>query len=537
MTSLLFDMKRVGGLIWQLGKHFALPLIRRLLTIPPAGPATGARLRQVFEEMGITYVKLGQFLAMRFDILPPEICRELARLFENVPPMEFESVCARIEQELGAPPEKLFAYFERQCIASASIAQVHKARTMDGLVVAVKVQRWQIRSIFAADIRNLRRLARAVDALRIIGRLSLLEAVDEFAAYTAREMDFLTEGRTAERLRYNAGKNEYIPFILWPLSTSRVLTMEYIEGVSLATISTLLERGEEARIHECLPGIDLPAAIEHLVYASLRQLFVTGFFHADPHPGNIMFRRDGMVVFLDFGIFGELTQEERYVLAKYIEKLSVGDVEASYDYYSRLSTPTADTDVQAFEREVKKLLSEWYTASRDPTSPLEKRHVGRFAGDMIAVLRRHRMKMSLQTLLFWRALIALDSTALRVTAHLDLLEVMRNFFRDMRGTSLLRTPAITTEWLHRLPSFLTHGRQVVGKLAIRAKDDDVTLHVRREQDATRKRRELALTVWLAATLVLVGLVIIAKPTKWINRTPDAAVAPQHSLPTSDTGTS
>src|SRR5688572_2727699 len=163
----------------------------------------GIRVRRAFERLGVTYVKLGQFLAMRFDILPEDVCRELAKLFDAVPPMKAALVLRAIEEEFGEPADTLFAEFREEPLAAASIAQVHRAVLQSGEVVAVKVQRPRIREIFAADIRNLRRLAYAGDVLRILGPQSMVEAVEEFQRFTSREMDFLTEANTAQKLRAN----------------------------------------------------------------------------------------------------------------------------------------------------------------------------------------------------------------------------------------------------------------------------------------------------------------------------------------------
>jgi ubiquinone biosynthesis protein len=172
MLLAFLDFERIVRLIWVGSKYGALPLLRWLLGRPPKGPSAGVRLRRAFEELGITYLKLGQFLTMRFDVLPAEVCLELNKLFETVPPMPFPEARRVVETELHAPLETLFLSFERQPIAAASVAQVHEARTTNNERVAVKIQRTNIDRLFAADMRNLRRVARLIDASGLAGAFS-----------------------------------------------------------------------------------------------------------------------------------------------------------------------------------------------------------------------------------------------------------------------------------------------------------------------------------------------------------------------------
>jgi ubiquinone biosynthesis protein len=443
--ELFLDLQRVLLLAWTL-IITALPLLlRRLVGIRDHPTIIGARLRRSLQNLGITYIKLGQFLAMRFDILPEEVCRELARLFDAVPPMSARDVRATLEAEFAMPVEELFRSFEWQAIAAASVAQVHKATQHDGVVVAVKVQRPGIERIFSADIRNFRRAARLGDYLRLLGPQSMVEAVNEFDRYTRREMDFLTEGRTADRLRRNAGPHDSAPLIYWELTTSRVLTMEFIEGYPLSDIIHLLETGRAEELKQLAPGLDLQLAVQNFARACLRQLFVTGFFHADPHPGNIFLREDGTVVFVDFGIFGQLTAERRETFASYIENLAVGNIEQSYRHFIRLLQPTPQTEMEQLRRDVHRIMNRWHTASQQSEVALSERHLGTYFTEFIAAIRHNQVQMSMDTLLFWRAIITLDATALRFGSQFDLLSALRDFFQKTRPTPLERLMALVTD--------------------------------------------------------------------------------------------
>jgi ubiquinone biosynthesis protein len=412
---------------------FSIPaLLRRLLKLRSGPASIAVPMRQAMEEMGLTYLKLGQYLAMRFDLLPEEVCEEMNHLFEEVKPLSFEQVRRTVETELGGRLEEFYAEFGERHVAAASVAQVHVARTLDGVKVAVKVQRPGIERTFESDMRVLGLLASLADYLRVFGNLSVKGVVDQFSTWTRRELNFLTEGETADRLRRHATAHEVVPFVFWELTTRRVITFEFIEGVSMSQVAKMLDEGGLPRVREKLPKVEIEEALTNLSHASLRQLFVTGFFHGDPHPGNILLLEDNSVAFVDFGIFGELTPFQRELLAKHIESLAMGDFRASFRYYASLATPTEETDIRAFEDEGAEVLRRWYHASQNPDAPAEARHLGRVSGEMTSVVRRGRVLMGAETLLFWRAINALDSTALLLSPTFDLLAVLRRFFEEIR---------------------------------------------------------------------------------------------------------
>lgn len=453
---LLLLLATAAGLAFTLGLSVAAG--RR-----PTAQLVGARLRAALQRMGLTYVKLGQFMAMRFDILPEAICKELAQLFDDVAPVPTALLKLALEQEFGAPVERVFRSFDWEPMAAASVAQVHRATLASGQAVAVKVQRPGVARIFGADMRNLVRLARLVDWLGLLGAQSIRDAVLEFERFTSRELDFMTEGRTAERVRENAGPHENAPRIFWDHTTSRVLTMELITGHRLSDL--IAAQGGT-------PSLDLPdldRAARNLARACLRQLFVTGFFHADPHPGNIFVLDDGSICFVDFGIFGELSPARRETFAAYIEDVAMGNLASAYRHFMRLLLPTRETDHRRLRADIEAIFSRWRAASLDPDTPLSERHLGKYVGEFIAAIRVHKVRMSLDTLLFWRTLIVLDATALRFRDSFDLLDVMRQFFTETRpglvervlATLQDRSAALTALQLcHEMPGRLQQALAV-----------------------------------------------------------------------------
>ena len=284
----------------------------------PAGPAAARRLRRAFESLGPTYVKLGQLMASSPGLFPDVLAEEFRACLDRVPPVPWAEVAAVVTAELGAPPSELFARFEREPLAAASIAQVHAATLADGAEVVVKVQRPGLRSRLDADLVILHRAARLLERTSSRGRMANpVAVVEDFAASLARELDFVTEGRSMERFGANLrafGANDRVrvPAVHWPLTTTRVLTMERIQGVGINDLTPANAA-----------GLDLDGALRAAVRAWLEAALEHGFFHGDVHAGNLMIDDDGRIVFLDFGICGALEDRARHTIRRGLPALLV----------------------------------------------------------------------------------------------------------------------------------------------------------------------------------------------------------------------
>lgn len=434
----LLDLRRGALVFAMIVKHGIFPFSGALPLLPWRRSSFAKRFRLCLEELGITYLKLGQFLALRFDILPAEVSLELNKLFEDVPTMPPEDARQIVERELGADIESLFAKFGEAPIAAGSVAQVHDAWLPSGHRVAVKVQRKGIVRIFRADIRNLRRLASLAQRSGVFGQIPITGTIDQFTRWTLREMDFRIEARTAERTRRDAGPAIVIPAIHWGLTTARVLTMDFIDGVSATNLSQIVAKCTPEQLRMRLPGFDLKTALHNFAEGSLSQLFVHGFFHGDPHPGNIFFLPENRVAFIDFGIFGALSAEQRKIVTGQIENLAVGNPAGSLRFYSLQVSVTEGTDFERFRLEGVDLFKRWYRALTDPNSPIEERHLTRYTGEMIEISRRNGLIFDLNYLLFWRALNSLNATLLRIQPQYDLLSHLQSFFARIRPSPMLQ---------------------------------------------------------------------------------------------------
>lgn len=283
---MLADLHRLGQILRR-----AVPLAWRARAGRGPDPAV---VRRTLEELGSTFIKLGQFLSLRVDLIPQEYCGEFLKLLDRVPPFPFAEVERTLIEDLGAPPTQLFRAFGPEPFASASFGQVHRAVLGSGEVVAVKVQRPGLRPRLASDIRLLRALVRLVQPMGVLGAIEFLPMIEEFAAWTADELDYRREARFADRLRAAAAgvPDIRIPRIHRDLTTERVLTMEYLEGLSLADIVEKIwlagEKAPEVREHYRDLGHDLPFIARRLIRHMLDEIFRWNFFHADPHPANIL---------------------------------------------------------------------------------------------------------------------------------------------------------------------------------------------------------------------------------------------------------
>ncbi|MEO0948337.1 MAG: AarF/ABC1/UbiB kinase family protein, partial [Cyanobacteria bacterium J06641_5] len=295
------------------------------------------QLRELLTQLGPAYIKIGQALSTRPDLVPPTYLEELSRLQDQIPPFPNEIAYRFIEEELGAPPHQVFAELSPKPIAAASLGQVYRGRLNSGEEVAVKVQRPDLFENIAIDIFILRILAGWVTENVSRVRSNLVAILDEFAERIFEEMNYNHEGQNAERFRelYSYLQEIYIPSIYWDYTGRRVLTMEWITGTKLTDL-----RAVQAQ------GINATHLVEVGVECSLRQLLEYGFFHADPHPGNLLAMPDGRLAYLDFGMMSTIKPYQRYGLIQAVVHLVNRDFVSLADDYVQLEFLTPETDLQ-----------------------------------------------------------------------------------------------------------------------------------------------------------------------------------------------
>jgi ubiquinone biosynthesis protein len=426
-------------------------------TIPFSLPA---RLRMIFEELGPTFIKFGQILSIRRDVLPEEYVSEFEKLQDAVPSVSYAEVARLIAEEFGRDVKDVFEEFASEPLASASIAQGHLARTKTGQEVIVKVQRPQIRQMILQDLAIMEHLAHLF-ARRIpeSRRYDPVGLVEEFRKTILMELDFRREGRNAERLRQHLHDMPgiVIPQVFWEYSTPRVLTIEYLVGQGLREA---LSRSTEDRHH----------IAANLYKAFLKQIFEDGFFHADPHPGNLLFLPDGRVGLLDFGIVGRISRDRLAGLVTILLAIMEQDVEMLLDECIALGLMPEDLDRQAIQYEIDELLAEHLDL------PLRDISLGQILATLFEMGRKHRLKVHSNLVLLGKTTLTLEAVIRALDPAFALVEearweVERLVRSRLAPDALLKSGWRTTrQFLHlarRLPQRLDRVLQSVGEGRLR----------------------------------------------------------------------
>jgi ubiquinone biosynthesis protein len=379
-------------------------------------------------------------------------CDELFQLLNQVAPFSYDEVSRIVRQELGAPPEVVFASFDRTSFAAASIGQVHRATLHDGETVAVKVQRPGIRHAIQADIDLMYAVTWLLDWTRVFGATRSREVIDEFARWTADELDYLVEARQAVLLHDNAhdDKFERIARVYRDYTTSRVLTTELIEGIPLIEIMVARRDRDRAYLDRlAASGHDLDRICRHLDWNMLNQVFVFGYFHADLHPANIFVLEDDAIGYVDFGIVGQLPNRVRESLTRYSWLLFRGEIESAVKELMRWLAPTSASDAATAQRRLIRMHQTFlYDATADRTrvttqapGPIPENRenpYSRLAVDILETIRDQRLTVAPSIVAYLKMLVTLGALRHQLAIDYDLPDVVRRFVRRLARRQGLR---------------------------------------------------------------------------------------------------
>jgi ubiquinone biosynthesis protein len=420
------------------GRYVGLP------ALPFRGPAKlggPVRMRLALEELGGAWIKLGQMLAMRFDLLPAAYSDELFKLLNQVKPFPYEQVRGIIVQELGQPPEIVFRSFETESFAAASIGQVHRAVLHSGEQVAVKVQRPGIRESLEADIDLMYAFARVLDWTHLFGATRSRTVIDEFARWTADELDYQVEARQAVLLYQHANgePGERNAQVYRDYSTSRVLTAELIEGIPLVDIIVALRDGTAGYLEALTAhGYDLDKVVRQLDWNMLNQVYVFGYFHADLHPANLFVLPGNAIGYVDFGIVGQLPDDVRESLSRYSWLLFRGEVEDAIGELMRWLAPTSATDAEAARRQLVRIHQAFFyeLSGLSPTRPGQAGPLGhaadnpysKLAVDTMKSIRANELQLSPSIVAYLKMLVTLGTIRHQLASNYDLAPNVRRFF-------------------------------------------------------------------------------------------------------------
>ena len=415
-----------GHVVEQLGLQRFISVGRRVLTFKQPLPEhrlnAPERLRLVFEELGPSFIKLAQVLACRPDMMPIEYAQELVKLTDSVSPFPYDEVKTIVEKDLGAPIEQHFEQFDRAPIAAASIAQVHRAVLSDGTEVIVKVQRPNIDRIIARDISILRGLAELIEMyVPDVAVYNPKGIVEEFARTIGREMDFFIEASNAAQLRKNFEKSDilYIPEVHADLSSKRVMVLERLEGARIDDFGAI-ER----------MGFDRRELSKKGAAAFFQMVFQDGFFHADPHPGNIFVLNDGRLALVDFGIVGRVSEENMEYFANSFLALVNHDYDALVRQYVNLGFVSDEVvDLERFQRELK----DDFTELLEPYYGMKVRQIdfGAYVDRVTHILLRYHLRLPQNLYLIDKALITLEGILRQLDPEFDYIEAARPYVADL----------------------------------------------------------------------------------------------------------
>ena len=376
---------------------------------------TPEKLRAILEELGPTYVKLGQIMSLHSDVLPQRYCDELMKLTSEVTPMPFETVEEVINRSYREDWHNIFASIDRDTLGSASIAQVHKARLIDGTDVIVKVERKGIYDIMARDIGLLKR---AVNILPPVGGLKnvvdLEMVLDELWSTAQEEMDFLKEAANMEEFTRNNQGIRYIrcPKLYHEHTTSRVLVMEYIGGCPVDDKETLLAE-----------GYDLGEIGRKLVNNYIKQVMEDGFFHADPHPGNVKVM-DGKIVWIDMGMMGRLSYRDRNLMAQAVRAIAVGDIAVLEATITDLGEIQGKVDSGKLYGELRDLMDRYGNASMGSIDAVE------FFKDTMEVMKNNSIKLPHGMTMLVRGLTQMQGVLLGISPDINMAEIAAARLRE-----------------------------------------------------------------------------------------------------------
>jgi ubiquinone biosynthesis protein len=411
-----------GHFVEQLNIDYYLELGKRIVTLDKIPKelerlSQPQRLRLVMEELGPTFIKLGQLLSTRPDVLGKEYIHEFSKLQDKVPAVLIDEVKTQIEIELGAPAEDLFEEFCKEPLAAASIAQVHRGKLKSGEEVVFKVRRPGIEKVVETDIDVLMGLAYLIEQhVPAVALYDPVGLVKEFQRNIMREMNFTREGRTADRFSANFADNEtvYTPKVFWDYSGETVLTMEYVQGIKISDLATLSEQ-----------GYDLKEIARRGADAFLKQVLDYGLFHADPHPGNVFILPEQVICMLDYGMVGRLGQDLKDQLVELLQALLNRDVDRIISQLLYSGELADESDLRSLRRDLHDFIEDYYDIV------LQDIKVGKLLSEFIEILTHHRIHFPADYMLLAKALVIMEGVGRQLDPDFSMISHMRPYIKRM----------------------------------------------------------------------------------------------------------
>ena len=465
-----------------------------------------------FEELGATFIKLAQVLSNRPDMLPGPLIKELEKLQDHVPPFKFSEVKLIVERETGKKTEDIFERFDEKTIGSASIGQVHRARLKNGDEVVVKVQRPEVKDIIDTDLSILTEIAKRGESyFEKNGITNLLDVVNTFKKTMQKEMDYNNEARNIEQFRiyYKKNKNFYVPKAYKELSTDKVLITEYAEGCKITDMEQLKSW-----------GLDPVQIAENGMNIYLSQIFEHGFFHADPHPGNIIIKKDGVICLIDFGMSGKLMKRDKYAFAGLFISMAQQNPRQMADNLQKLAMGHEIPNKRIFENDLNEIIEDFTLLDVSESS----------MADLVVRLQKiiydYKMKVPGGIFLLLRALTILEGIGKTLHSEMNIYEFVKPYgFKLLKEQYSIEN--ISEEIFYRITQFDYFFRRFPqdvneilrqikkGKLHIEVEDKGQERLTRKIESVTNR---IVITFLIAALLIASSIIM------------NAGIAPQDITP-------
>jgi ubiquinone biosynthesis protein len=500
-----------GAVVAEMGLGGALNIPRRLLRREPVTatrPTAAQHLREALEELGPTFVKLGQIASTRPEILPPAFIDELSKLQDDVPPAPWEDIKPVLESELSQPLEEVFLAFDPEPIASASLAQVYAAILEDRTQVVVKVQRPNIERVISTDLAIINDMARlAAERLSWTAAYDPVGLAEEFGIALKAELDYGREGRNADRFRKNFKDAPYIyvPKVYWRYSSRRVLVQERISGIKPDNIERL-----DAE------GYDRYQLAMHAARFIIQEILEDGYFHADPHPGNLVILPGNIIGLIDFGTVGYLDDTDRANLIRLYVAVIQFDVEAIVSQLVRMRIAGPDVDEHGLKRDLRRLLRKYYGM------PLKDIAVNEMLAEIQPIIFEYRLKIPSDYWLLLKTLVILEGVGKRLAPDFDVFEVsapyVRRFLLKLAspqywGPSILRSAGGWLDLMTNLPRRSTRILDQIERGAL-SFQVDVPEISRASRQLDQAANRIILAILIGTLTVALALLIPSLDLTW-----------------------
>lgn len=455
----------------------------------------GERLRMALEELGPTFIKLGQLMSTRYDLLPSDIVEELSKLQDDVAEFSLENAKRLFKEEIGKNIEDAFMEFDEKPLAAASIGQVYNAKLFSGEEIVIKIRRPNIKKIIEKDLDILDTLAGIVDDYVVKKNvISFTEIVEEFSTTLRRELDYTMEAQNYENFReaLKENKNVLVPKVFWGFTTKKILVTSKVNGIKINNIKELSKN-----------KYDKEKIAYNLAKTYMEQVFVHGFFHADPHPGNLFVVDKEKIGFVDFGMVGYLDDESTkllmLLLKSSVEKNSEKIVETLY----KMDSIPNDTNKMLFKRDINYVLNYYYNLS------FEKIDFSDALTDILRITYKHKVRVPTQLILLIKTIISIEGTAKNLNPRFNLTDVSKDLLESIKKDKFNSKKIVekTYSSAHTMIEEISELPKMLSNILYKVSNDKTTINMNHE-GLSKFRKELnSVSNKLSLSLIISAIII------------------------------